>query len=136
MPGLTRRHSMLKVFPSMPSPHSRRFKLTSSDRYMIKIPTTSAGVNAAKNVLPDGIRCLGTALFSVHQAIAASQAEMLAISPYFNETRAHVQVELWPDVEDPATQHPMANRMIHIRDTYKKLAKETGKTQPLVKAAS
>jgi transaldolase len=120
----------------MPSPQFSTAKLTVSDRYMIKIPTTSAGVNAAKNVLPDGIRCLGTALFSVHQAIAASQAEMLAISPYFNETRAHVQVELWPDVEDPATQHPMANRMIHIRDTYKKLAKETGKTQPLIKAAS
>jgi transaldolase len=93
-------------------------------------------VNAAKNILPDGIRSLGTALFSLHQAIAASQAGMLAISPYFNETRAHVQVELWPDVEDPATQHPMANRMIHIRDTYKRLAKETGKTQPLIKAAS
>lgn len=51
---------------------------------MIKIPTTSAGVNAAKNVLPEGIKSLGTALFSVPQAIAASQAEMLAISPYFN----------------------------------------------------
>jgi transaldolase len=68
----------------MPSPQASKVKLTGSDRYMIKIPTTSAGVNAAKNVLPDGIRCLGTALFSVHQAIAASQAEMLAISPYFN----------------------------------------------------
>lgn len=51
---------------------------------MIKIPTTSAGVNAGKNILKEGIQSLGTALFSVPQAIAASQAGMLAISPYFN----------------------------------------------------
>lgn len=51
---------------------------------MIKIPTTSAGVRAAKAIGGDGIRSLGTALFSVPQAIAASQADMLAISPYFN----------------------------------------------------
>lgn len=45
-------------------------------------------------------------------------------------------MELWPDVEDPATQHPMANRMIHIRQIYDKLEKETGKKQPHIKAAS
>lgn len=45
-------------------------------------------------------------------------------------------MDLWPDVEDPATQHPMANRMIHIRQIYDKLEKETGKKQPHIKAAS
>jgi hypothetical protein len=30
----------------------------------------------------------------------------------------------------------MSYRMIHIRDTYRKLAKETGKTQPMIKSAS
>ena len=55
-----------------------------SERYMIKIPTTSAGVHAAQTIKKDGIQSLGTALFSVPQAIAASQADMLAISPYFN----------------------------------------------------
>lgn len=53
-----------------------------------------------------------------------------------SETRAHVDVDLWPDVEDPATQHPMANRMIHIRQVYNQLAKDTGKPQPQIKAAS
>lgn len=52
------------------------------------------------------------------------------------ETRAHVEMDLWPDVEDPATQHPMANRMIHIRQIYDKLAKDTGKPSPQIKAAS
>ena len=49
--------------------------------------------------------------------------------------RAHVEQDLWPDVEDPATQHPMAYRMIHIRDAYAKL-KAQGKHVPLNKAAS
>jgi len=125
-----------------------------SDRFCIKIPTTTAGVQAAAELYKDSppIRTLGTSLFSVGQAIAASQANMWSISPYFNgrsyhprtflpslmfvlEVRAHVEEDLWPDVEDPATQHPMANRMIHIRDTYRKL-KKTGKTVPLNKAAS
>ncbi|OCF36384.1 transaldolase [Kwoniella heveanensis BCC8398] len=106
------------------------------ERFMVKVPSTSAGVRAAKRLNAEGIRTLGTSLFSLPQAIACSQAGMHSISPYFNETRAHVEPELWPDVEDPATQHPMSARMRHIRDTYDRLAKETGKTQPLIKAAS
>ena len=106
-----------------------------SDRFCIKIPTTSAGVQAAAVLYREGIRTLGTSLFSLPQAIAAAQANMLSISPYFNEVRAHVEYGLWPDVEDPATQHPMAARMIYIRDTYAKMKAE-GKTVPLNKAAS
>ncbi|KAK8869560.1 hypothetical protein IAR55_000127 [Kwoniella newhampshirensis] len=106
------------------------------DRFCIKVPATTAGVQAAKVLNAEGIRTLGTSLFSLPQAIACSQADMLSISPYFNEVRAHVEVDLWPDVEDPATQHPFSFRMRHIRDTYDRLAKETGKTQPLIKGAS
>lgn len=83
----------------------------------------------------DNIRTLGTALFGLPQALAAQQANMLSISPYYNEVRAHKEADLWPDVEDPATQHPMSARMIHIRDAYAKLKAE-GKTVPLNKAAS
>jgi len=54
------------------------------DRFAIKIPTTSAGVRAAKRLKEEGIQSLGTTLFSLPQAIAASQAGMYAISPYFN----------------------------------------------------
>lgn len=52
------------------------------------------------------------------------------------ETRAHDELKLWPDVEDPATQHPMSARIVQILETYKKLYKETGKEQPLLKNAS
>ncbi|KAH8779907.1 hypothetical protein F5883DRAFT_638467 [Diaporthe sp. PMI_573] len=106
------------------------------DRYCIKIPSTGPALNAAKVLSAEGIPTLGTALFSLAQAIACSQAGMLYISPYFNETRAHDDLSLWPDVEDPAAQHPMSARIVQILETYKRLYKETGKQQPLLKNAS
>jgi transaldolase len=56
----------------------------SRDRYAIKISTTGPGMAAAKQLNQEGIRTLGTSLFSLAQAIAASQAGCLFISPYFN----------------------------------------------------
>ncbi|KAH0499799.1 hypothetical protein TgHK011_006965 [Trichoderma gracile] len=126
------------------------------DRYCIKIPSTGPALNAAKVLSAEGIPTLGTALFGLPQAIACSQAGMLYISPYFNgssravvlliicgietdvpqETRAHDDLSLWPDVEDPATQHPMSARIFQILETYRRLYKETGKEQPLLKNAS
>jgi len=93
-------------------------------------------MNAGPILLKEGIRTLGTSLFGLPQAIAASQAGCLYISPYYNEVRAHADANLWPNVEDPATQHTMSARMIHILETYKRLYKETGKEQPMVKSAS
>lgn len=58
---------------------------------------------------------------------------MLTISA---ETQAHDDLSLWPDVEDPATQHPNSARVFNIIETYKRLYKETGREQPLVKNAS
>ncbi|KAI5884983.1 aldolase [Schizophyllum commune H4-8] len=108
----------------------------SRDRFCIKVPCTGPAMNAAKILNAEGIRTLGTSLFGLPQAIASSQSDCLYISPYFNEVRAHADLSLWPNVEDPATQHTMAPRMIHILETYKRLAKETGKEQPMVKSAS
>lgn len=108
----------------------------SRDRFCIKVPCTGPAMNAAKVLNAEGIRTLGTSLFGLPQAIASSQSNCLYISPYFNEVRAHADLKLWPNVEDPATQHTMSARMIHILETYKRLAKETGKEQPMVKSAS
>lgn len=50
--------------------------------------------------------------------------------------RAHDEPDaLWPDVKDPATQHPMSARIVQIIEMYKRLYKETGREQPLVKNA-
>lgn len=56
----------------------------SRDRFAIKIPSTGPGLSAAKILNAEGIRTLGTSLFSLPQAIAASQAGCLYVSPYFN----------------------------------------------------
>ncbi|KJX99026.1 transaldolase like protein [Zymoseptoria brevis] len=108
----------------------------SQDRYGIKIPSTGPALNACPILKKEGIRTLGTALFSLPQAIAASQAECLYISPYFNEVKAHDDRTLWPNVEDPATQHTMSARTLQILETYARLYRETGKEQPLLKQAS
>ncbi|CAN8104137.1 unnamed protein product [Discula destructiva] len=122
----------------------QEFKLAGIDRsrYCIKIPSTGPALNAAKVLAQDKdesglpIATLGTAIFGLPQAIAASQASMLYISPYLNEIAAHNDLSLWPNVEDPATQHPMSARIVQIMDTYRRLYQETGKPQPKVKLAS
>ncbi|UZJ55607.1 hypothetical protein CBS101457_004927 [Exobasidium rhododendri] len=123
--------------------HARRYAAEfekagiSKDRYCIKIPATGPGMNAGPILLKDGIRTLGTSLFSVPQAIASSQAGCLYISPYFNEVKAHdMSTGLFPNVEDVAVDHPMAPRMVQMFELYKQLAAKTGKDQPLIKGAS
>ncbi|KAF4993187.1 hypothetical protein FGRMN_6672 [Fusarium graminum] len=108
----------------------------SKDRICIKIPSTGPALNASPILLKEGIRTLGTSIFSVVQAIAASQAETLAISPYFNFPWYHTDRIHWPDVEDPALEHPMSHRLVQIQHIYKILGQDTGKTQPLLKPAS
>lgn len=84
------------------------------DRYCIKIPTTGPAMIAAKTLNAEGIRTLGTCLFSLPQALAASQAGCLYISPYFNFVRSHADKRRWPQSDDPATKHPMSARMVHM----------------------
>jgi len=127
----------------------------SKDRFCIKIPSTGPALSTCPILLKEGIRTLGTTLFSVHQAIAASQGGCLYVSPYYNgktlreqapwnclvdhgsvtEVRAHDERELWPKSEDPALLHPMSSRLVQILETYKRLYKETGKEQPYLKNA-
>jgi transaldolase len=96
---------------------------------------TGAGAAAAAQLTKEGIPTLGTCLFNIPQAIAASQAGMHAISVYFNRPLAGEEIQFWPDVADPATQHPMASRHVRIRQVYDRQAKETGKKQPQMKTA-
>jgi transaldolase len=56
----------------------------SRNRFCIKVPATAAGVIAMQQLSEEGIPVLGTAIFSVEQAIACSQAGCMYISPYFN----------------------------------------------------
>ncbi|KAE8396219.1 hypothetical protein BDV23DRAFT_177767 [Aspergillus alliaceus] len=42
----------------------------------------------------------------------------------------------WPDVEDPAIEHTMSARILQMLEMYRRLPKETGKQQPLIKNAN
>lgn len=56
----------------------------SRDRFAFKLPFTGAAASAALVLNAEGIRTLATTVFSLEQAIAASQSNCLFISPYFN----------------------------------------------------
>lgn len=58
--------------------------LHNRDRVCIKIPVTPESVVACAQLTSLGIKTLGTCLFSVAQAVAASQAGCLYVAPYFN----------------------------------------------------
>ncbi|EWZ85654.1 hypothetical protein FOWG_10760 [Fusarium oxysporum f. sp. lycopersici MN25] len=104
-------------------------------RYCIKIMATGPGLNAAKVLQDQGISTLGTGVFSVAQAVACSQAGCLYISPYYNEIRTHLNPALWPDVQDPALEHPFSHRIAQMVQANKTLFAATGKEQPLIKNA-
>jgi len=48
---------------------------------------------------------------------------------------AHVDESEFFDVADPAMENPAASRIVHMRQTYDRLKKETGKAQPQIKGA-
>ena len=102
----------------------------------MKLPLTSASVQAAKILKSEGISTLGTCLFNIHQAVAASQANMYSISMYYNEPATWFKAEKWADVELPVSQHPMSARHARCRRIYDHLAEKTGKAQPQIKTAS
>lgn len=56
----------------------------STDRYAIKLPFSGAAAAAARILKAEGIPTLATSVFCVEQAVAASQAGCVMISPYYN----------------------------------------------------
>ncbi|KAK3940911.1 transaldolase [Diplogelasinospora grovesii] len=112
------------------------------DRYCIKIPSTGPALNAAHALQKLGIQTLGTALFCIPQAVAAAQAGCLYISPYYNENKAHTDRSLWPDVKDPAMEHPNSPRIVQILEMYNRHTPEGWQTSgdvrknPVMKLAS
>lgn len=93
----------------------------SRDRVCIKIPITPQSILACKELEESGIRTLGTCLFSVPQAMAASQAGCLSISPYLNELRVHFPegASSYIEYSDPVRQHPMSPIIYSIIQAFK-----------------
>lgn len=57
------------------------------DRVCIKIPSTVEALIACSHLSKMGIQTLGTCIFSLPQALAASQAGCIHITPYLNGMR-------------------------------------------------
>ncbi|ETW75968.1 hypothetical protein HETIRDRAFT_481526 [Heterobasidion irregulare TC 32-1] len=95
------------------------------ERISIKIPTTPESIVACQYLEKIGIRTLATCLFSVSQALAASEAGCLYIAPYFNELRVHFEPGIWKEYKDTAAEHPMALVIADIVKTYKQIGSKT-----------
>ncbi|KAG1819959.1 hypothetical protein EV424DRAFT_1323219 [Suillus variegatus] len=93
----------------------------SRDRVCIKIPATPESILACNELEESGIRTLATCLFSVPQAMAASQAGCLYIAPYFNELRVHFPEgsSSYIEYSDPVRQHPMSPIIYSIIQAFK-----------------
>ncbi|KAL7793852.1 hypothetical protein V8C37DRAFT_409413 [Trichoderma ceciliae] len=104
----------------------------SRDRFAIKLPFSGAAAAAARVLNAEGIRTLATSVFSLEQGIAASQSGCLYISPYYNEIAAHLDPSLRLSLQDPALEHPMSPRVIHILEAFAKAYRETGREQPIM----
>ncbi|OAL23397.1 hypothetical protein AYO22_06447 [Fonsecaea multimorphosa] len=106
----------------------------SRDRFAIKLPFSGAAASAAVDLNAQGIRTLATAVFSLEQAIAASQSNCLFISPYYNEIAAHLDPSLRPQVKDPALE--VHSAIFGVKKTFAQAYVQTGKEQPIMVIAS
>lgn len=70
---------------------TNRYARAYRERVSIKIPATPESVLACQTLEQAGIRTLATCLFSVPQAVAASQAGCLYVAPYFNGESASLR---------------------------------------------
>ncbi|KAF8886564.1 aldolase [Infundibulicybe gibba] len=92
------------------------------NRVCIKIPTTPESVVACQHLSALGIQTLATALFSLPQALAASQAGCTYIAPYFQELRVHFGLSP-PNVAPD--HHPMYRVIQSICQKYQDIGSKT-----------
>ncbi|KAI0732392.1 aldolase [Fomitopsis betulina] len=94
-------------------------------RVCFKIPATPESLIACAQLEKEDIRTLATTLFSVPQAVAASQAGCLYVAPYFNELRVHFESGVWKEYTDTANEHPMSQVISAIVHTFKAIGSNT-----------
>ncbi|KAL0575228.1 hypothetical protein V5O48_006744 [Marasmius crinis-equi] len=95
------------------------------ERVCIKIPATPESMVACKLLSEMGIKTLATILFSVPQALAASQANCTYVAPYFNELRVNFEPSLWRDYVNPADDHPSSQAIVSIKQAFKDVNSKT-----------
>jgi hypothetical protein len=80
------------------------------------------------------------AAISVHTTTVCVRSGIDSLRDRFSqkalEVRTNEDPSLWPNVEDPAIQHPFSNRILQMKEVYKHLYQVTGEEQPLLKLAA
>ncbi|KAJ3563222.1 hypothetical protein NP233_g9084 [Leucocoprinus birnbaumii] len=95
------------------------------ERVCIKIPSTPESILACQYLQKIGIQTLATTLFSLPQALAASQAGCKYVAPYFNELRVHFEPSLWKEYADPAADHPMSQVILSVVAAFREIKSST-----------
>ena len=96
----------------------------SRDRILIKIATTWEGIQAAKVLEEEGIRCNLTLLFSFAQAVACAQSGVFLISPFVGRIMDWYKKKEGKDGYAPADD-PGVKSVSRIYAYYKKYGYQT-----------
>jgi transaldolase len=88
------------------------------ERVLIKIASTWEGLNAAEQLLKEGIRCNLTLMFSLPQAVRAGEAKVQLISPFVGRIYDWYKKEYKRDYTGP--EDPGVQSVNEIYTYYKK----------------
>jgi transaldolase len=92
------------------------------ERVLIKLASTWEGIEAARVLQAEGIRCNMTLLFSLSQAIACAQAKVQLISPFVGriyDWHKKAAGDSWNEKANAGTADPGVKSVRHIYDYYK-----------------
>ncbi len=94
----------------------------SRDRVLIKLASTWEGIQAARQLQTEGIRCNMTLLFSLPQAVACAQAKAQLISPFVGRIYDWYKKAAgadWDEAANSGANDPGVRSVRRIYDYYK-----------------
>jgi len=93
------------------------------ERVLIKIASTWEGIQAARVLQSEGVRCNMTLLFSLEQAIACAEAHVQLISPFVGriyDWYKKNQGAAWDEAANAGSADPGVQSVRHIYEHYKR----------------
>jgi len=93
------------------------------ERVLIKIASTWEGIQAARVLQSEGVRCNMTLLFSLEQAIACAEARVQLISPFVGriyDWYKKSQGTAWDEAANAGSADPGVQSVRRIYDHYKR----------------
>src|SRR5690606_37533833 len=94
----------------------------SRERVLIKLASTWEGIQAARQLQSEGIRCNMTLMFSLPQAVACAQAKVQLISPFVGriyDWYKKAAGDKWDEAASSGDNDPGVQSVRRIYDYYK-----------------